>query len=91
MTGGLDDSEERRRIAKGETVRLPGEQPAVFARRAAAEKAADVAGKIHTQENRSPWIVGADTVVVLDGDILLKPKDDADAVDMLGVHYAPGK
>lgn len=62
---------------------LPGEEPAVFAKRAAAEKAADVAGKIWREENKRPWIVGADTVVVLDGDILFKPKDKDDAAGML--------
>lgn len=62
---------------------LPGEEPAVFAKRAAAEKAADVSGKIWREENQRPWIVGADTVVVLDGDILFKPKDEDDAVGML--------
>ncbi len=64
---------------------LPGEQPAVFARRAAAEKAADVAGKIKREEARSPWIVGADTVVVLDGEILFKPRDEDDSARMLGL------
>jgi septum formation protein len=54
------------------------EAPAEFARRAAREKALDVA-------TRRPgcWVLGADTVVEIDGRILGKPEDAADARAML--------
>jgi septum formation protein len=56
----------------------PGEAPDEFAKRAALEKALDVA-------RRRPrcWVLGADTVVVVDGEILSKPADAADAARML--------
>ena len=57
---------------------LPGEPGEAAASRLAAEKAALVA-------RRSPgsWVLAADTLVLLDGDILGKPRDDADAERML--------
>lgn len=56
----------------------PGESPEAFARRAARDKAAEVA-------RRCPdaLVLAADTVVVVDGDILGKPRDRADARRML--------
>ena len=58
--------------------RLPGEAPDAYVRRLAATKAAAVAS------TGTPGIVvGADTIVVLDGDILGKPADDAEAAAML--------
>jgi len=56
----------------------PGESPADFVWRLALHKAADVA--IH---HPASWILAADTVVVLDNEILGKPADAADAVRML--------
>jgi septum formation protein len=56
----------------------PGEAPAAFAQRAAREKAADVA-----RRNPGCLVLGADTVVVVDGAIFGKPKDPADARRML--------
>jgi septum formation protein len=56
----------------------PGEDPALFACRAAIEKAMDVAGK-----RPGRWVLGADTVVVIDGRILGKPSDAAEARSML--------
>ena len=55
---------------------LPGEAPAAYARRLARDKARAVPGK---------FVLGADTIVVLEGHILEKPVDDADAVRMLGL------
>lgn len=55
-----------------------GTTPADYAQALAAAKARDVA-KAHPGR----WILGADTVVVLDGDILEKPVDEADAVALL--------
>jgi septum formation protein len=57
---------------------LPRESPASHAERLARAKAEAVAA------NESDAIViGADTIVVLDGDILGKPRDAADAAAML--------
>jgi len=57
---------------------LPGEIPALYVARLAAAKAHGVA------ETADDCVVlGADTSVVLDGDILGKPIDDADAAKML--------
>jgi septum formation protein len=57
---------------------LPGELPAAHAERLAREKAAVVAV-------RAPDAVtiGADTIVVVDGDVLGKPQDAAHAAEML--------
>ena len=57
---------------------LPGEPPEALVRRLAAAKAEAVA-------NRFPhaWVVGADTVVVLDDEALGKPRDAAEACAML--------
>lgn len=60
-----------------ETV-LPGESPPRHCERLAREKVALVATR-HT----SALVVGSDTIVVVDGDILGKPSDDNDAVRML--------
>jgi septum formation protein len=57
---------------------LPGEQPEALARRLAREKALAV-------RTRRPgaWILGADTVVALDGEALGKPSDASEARAML--------
>jgi septum formation protein len=57
---------------------LPGEQPAAHAERLAREKAAVVA-----REWPDALIIGSDTIVVVDGDVLGKPRDGAHAVEML--------
>ncbi|MGQ0537682.1 MAG: Maf family protein [Gemmatimonadaceae bacterium] len=58
---------------------LPGEQPRAHAERLAREKALALARREPTAT-----VIGADTIVVLDGDILGKPNDDAAARAMLG-------
>jgi septum formation protein len=55
-------------------VRRPGESPQTCAERLAREKAAGVAGAL---------VLGADTTVVVDGEMLEKPVDAADALRML--------
>jgi septum formation protein len=60
-------------------VRLPGEAPAAFVERLARDKA---------QHSRKACpggrpLLAADTIVVLDGDIFGKPRDEADALGML--------
>ncbi len=57
---------------------LPGEAPEDHVVRLAREKAASVAKRV---EGR--FFIGADTVVVCDGEIMGKPKDGADAERML--------
>jgi septum formation protein len=58
---------------------LAGEAPEDYARRVARDKALDVAAKVH----RESIVLGADTIVLSDGEILGKPRDPADAWRML--------
>jgi len=60
-----------------ESVR-PGESPQAFVNRLAGEKAIVVAN-----DHPAAWVIGADTVVVLAGEILGKPVDREDALAML--------
>jgi septum formation protein len=62
----------------------PGEPPATYALRVAHEKAHAAAAGIHPAENDA-WILAADTVVVVEGQILGKPSGDADARRMLAM------
>lgn len=55
---------------------LPGEDPAAHAERLAREKAA----AIHRQD---AVVIGSDTIVVVDGDVLGKPRDREHAAEML--------
>lgn len=57
---------------------LEDESSRRYVRRLAIEKTLAVARK-----HRSDWVVGADTTVVLDGTILAKPGDEAEAARML--------
>lgn len=54
----------------------PGEAAEDYVRRLSAEKAAAVVGPFET-------VIAADTTVEIDGAILEKPEDDADAIRML--------
>jgi septum formation protein len=58
--------------------RRRGESPASYVERLAREKASTVAGR-----EPAALVIGADTTVVLDGDIFEKPLGHADAVRML--------
>jgi septum formation protein len=60
-----------------ETIR-PGETPDDYVRRVAEAKAKHVAARTPSQH-----VLSADTVVVVDGEILGKPKDGAHAAEML--------
>lgn len=60
----------------------PGETPEKYTRRLAHEKAADVARRLGDRDGPN-WVLAADTVVVLDGDVLEKPADADEAVVML--------
>lgn len=57
---------------------MPGETPDAFVRRLASEKAREISGSYE-----DALVLGADTVVVLDGAILGKPEDTDDARAML--------
>jgi septum formation protein len=63
-----------------ETV-LSGETPSPHAERLARAKAAAVAERLDGQPD--VVVIGADTIVVVDGDILGKPRDEAAAAGML--------
>ena len=59
-----------------------GEAPAAFALRLARAKAIAVATLVGASPRRI--VLGADTIVVVDGDVLGKPTDREDAVRLLG-------
>jgi len=59
---------------------LPGEDPPAHVRRLAVEKARTV-----EKRHDGGLVVAADTIVVLDGFIIGKPEDEADARRMLGM------
>jgi septum formation protein len=56
-----------------------GESPEDYVKRLAYDKAAGVA-----ERHRHRWVLAADTIVVIDGSILGKPKDLPEAREMLG-------
>ena len=63
-----------------------GESPPIYVRRLAAEKSAAVLAIVMRSTDQAmadTVVLGADTTVVVDGDILAKPADDADAARML--------
>ena len=66
--------------------RRPDETPEGFVRRLAAEKSAAAVARTAAPDGPArgrPIVLGADTVVVADGEILGKPRDDAHAEAML--------
>lgn len=67
------------RADSSEEIKIPGEKPGETVCRLALTKAKNVASV--SQENA--LVVGADTIVVLDDDVLGKPKDEEDAFRML--------
>ncbi|MFW6051300.1 MAG: Maf family protein [Myxococcota bacterium] len=70
------------RPSAAEEVRRPDEPPEAFAERAAREKVEDVAAGL-AGRSPAPFVLGADTVVVVEGAVLGKPADDAEALRML--------
>lgn len=64
----------------GEEVKIEGEPPEKMVMRLSREKASSVAAR-----NQGRWIIGADTVVVIDGKDLGKPTDKEDAVRMVAL------
>ncbi len=73
LLGALGIALEVRPVYADETPHA-GERPVDYARRVAREKARAVAGEL---------VLAADTTVAVDGEILGKPRDDADAARML--------
>lgn len=66
-----------------ETV-LPGEEPRALVARLCESKASKVAHQLTTRRRSGDFVVlGADTIVVLAGDVMNKPIDAADARQML--------
>lgn len=61
----------------------PGEAPREYVRRLAAEKSARAMERLGAHAG-DLVVIGADTVVVLDGDILGKPRNDGEVAVMLG-------
>lgn len=61
---------------------LPGEPPGSHVRRLARAKARSVAREL-APGCGAQWVLGADTVIVLDGRILGKPRDAREAAGML--------
>lgn len=64
--------------AKIDESRRKGEAPTEYARRLAAEKARAVA-----KTRQGDFVLGADTIVVVDEEVLEKPRDSQDAARML--------
>lgn len=62
----------------------PGEGAGEYARRLAKAKAYAVAREVIDEPELPGWVLSADTIVVLDGEILEKPADVAEARQILG-------
>ena len=67
--------------------RVDGETPARYVERMAREKAlaglGAVQGAVGAGGGSPPVVLGADTIVVVDGDVLGKPRDDAEVLEHL--------
>jgi septum formation protein len=63
--------------------REPGESPQDYVRRVAYDKARAGLASLAAEDRAGAVVLGADTEVVLDGDVFGKPRDAADASAML--------
>lgn len=68
-----------KQVADIDETGFPGEKPADYVKRLAEEKAAAVA-----LDFKSEFVLGADTIVVIDDEIVGKPVDLDDAREMIG-------
>ena len=66
---------------ESEEIMIEGEKPYDTVKRLAMQKAKNIAAEIESGENTV--VIGADTVVSIDGKILGKPNDEIEAKDML--------
>lgn len=66
------------RPAQVDETRRAGESPRAYAERVARDKALAIA-----RDHPEAVVIGADTIVVVDGDVLGKPNDAAEAAGML--------
>ncbi|MFR8643804.1 MAG: Maf family protein [Monoglobus pectinilyticus] len=66
---------------ESEEIMIEGEKPYDTVKRLAMQKAKNIAAGIESGENTI--VIGADTVVSIDGNILGKPNDEIEAKDML--------
>jgi septum formation protein len=73
----------RIRVVDIDETPFAGEEPELYALRLAGEKAAAAASVNHKSDNEDEIVLAADTIVVLAGEIMGKPKDAADASRML--------
>lgn len=69
-------------VSEADETRRRGEAPDAYVARAARAKVTDVLGRLAAQ-TPAPYVLGADTIVVLAGDVLGKPGDDHDAWSMI--------
>ena len=65
-----------------EEQRSDGEAPRAYATRLAGAKARDVAARV-AGESPLPYVLGADTIVVIDGLVLEKPANDVETAAMV--------
>ncbi|NMC63723.1 MAG: septum formation inhibitor Maf [SAR324 cluster bacterium] len=65
-------------ISKHDESSKYGEEPKSYARRIAKEKAECIA-----KNNQQAWVIGADTIVVLNGKVYGKPENHQEAIQML--------
>ena len=64
-------------------IREPSESPIAFVTRLAREKAQDVASRFASSDENATIVIGADTVVVCDEEVLGKPADASGAARIL--------
>lgn len=72
-----------REDAETDETPLPGEEPEAYARRVASAKAAHGARLIAIRKLLPRPVLAADTTLDVDGEIIGKPRDEADAVAIL--------